>query len=168
MRTHDFKKSIVVGAEGETLIKNWLHQNPKVTDVVDVSEDKKYQNQDIDFVVHTSDGGSFTVELKTDTYTSGNIFFETMSNVEHNVKGCMYKSQADFLLYYFTETRELYMLRLEEYRKWFEENISHFKKKAFRNVNRKRDGYYTSEGYTIPKVFLEKSMTTYQCKKVIL
>ena len=122
----------------------------------------------IDFVVETSDGSSFTVELKTDTYTSGNIFFETMSNVEHNVKGCMYKSKADFLLYYFTETRELYMLRLPEYRQWFEDNKPHFKKKAFRNVNRKRDGYYTSEGYTIPKVFLEASMTSYQCKKVIL
>ena len=164
-KVHDFKKSIVVGDYGEKIIKEYLQSNPRIVEVEDVSNIPRYQNRDIDLIVQFDDGRAAAIEIKTDTYTSGNIFFETMSNVEHNVVGCMYKTKADYLFYYFTETRELYILNMDKYRAWFEANKSHFKRKQFKNVNRQRNGTYTSVGYTIPKVFLEEN---FRHKKVIL
>lgn len=163
---HDFKKSIIVGQEGEEIIKNYLRNNPKVKGFDDVSSVEYYQNRDIDLIVDFVDGRAFAVEVKTDTYTSGNIFYETMSNMECGVKGCMVRSKANFLFYYFTETRELYIMNFDKYRDWFYANKYRFSRKLLKNIDKKRTGTYTSEGYTIPKKFLEENFTAY--KKVIL
>ena len=101
MKTHDFQKSIEVGKYGETLIEKYLKNHTKVSSVINVSGQKEYQDIDIDYVVHFKNGKQHTIELKTDTYNSGNIFYETVSNKEYNVAGCMKKSKADFLFYYF-------------------------------------------------------------------
>lgn len=163
---HDFKKSIIVGQEGEEIIKNYLRNNPKVKGFDDVSNVERYQNRDIDLIVDFMDGTAVVVEVKTDTYTSGNIFYETMSNMECGVVGCMVKSKADYLFYYFTETRELYIMDFEKYRAWFRANKYRFSRKLLKNIDKKRTGTYTSEGYTIPKKFLEADFKGY--KKVIL
>jgi len=163
---HDFKKSIIVGQEGEEIIKNYLRNNPKVESFEDVSNIERYQNRDIDLIVQFKNNTAVAVEVKTDTYTSGNIFYETMSNMEHGVVGCMVKSKADYLFYYFTKTRELYILDFEKYRTWFRANRYRFTRKLLKNVDKARTGTYTSEGYTIPKKFLEEDFKGY--KKIIL
>ena len=42
----------------------------------DVRSIKTYQEQDIDFLIHRKDGRTVTLDAKTDTYTTGNIFLE--------------------------------------------------------------------------------------------
>ena len=169
LRTHDFKNSILVGIEGENLIKRFLETHNNVISIEDVSNIRKYQDQDIDFIVRLKNSPNpVSIELKTDTYDSGNIFFETVSNKENNVPGCMYKSQANYLFYYFSKTKELYIFNFKEYVKWFEENRESFTLKIFKNINRKRNGTYTSEGYTIPKTFLEANLNPKFFKKYIL
>ena len=166
MKTHDFAQSIIVGAKGEEIIKKYLASSKDVKDIKDVSSIRTYQLQDIDLLITLQDDSSVSAEIKTDTYTSGNIFFETMSNLEHNVAGCMYKTKADYLFYYFTQTKELYIMNMEAYRNWFEENKANFNCKKLKNRNRKNDGTYTSVGYTIPKVFLEANFREHQ--KIII
>lgn len=92
-----------------------------------VRDDKKYQEDDIDFVVYRKDGSSFTVEAKADTYKTGNVFLETAVNsfaigeddkllrfgkyqkaIAKHSKGWLYK-EADYIFYYFTETRQIYV-----------------------------------------------------------
>lgn len=109
---------------------------------------------------------SNTIEIKTDRYTSGNIFYETMSNKEYDVAGCMIKSKADFLFYYFTVTHELYIMKFNQYREWFNENIDNFNKKELKNIDRKRINTYTSVGYLIPKAYLETNFKGYK-KEII-
>ena len=163
---HEFNKSIVVGQAGEEIIKEYLRKNPKVKGFDDVSNIQRFQNRDIDLIVDFLDGTAVAVEVKTDTYTSGNIFYETMSNMECGVVGCMVKSKANFLFYYFTETKELYIMNFDKYRAWFRKNKHLFTRKLLKNKNKAGTGTYTSEGYTIPKKFLEENFTAY--KKVIL
>lgn len=165
-KIHEFNKSIKIGEYGEELIKEYLKNNYRVKSFEDVSHIERYQNRDIDLIVNFIDGTACAVEIKTDTYTSGNIFYETMSNIEHNVAGCMVISKADYLFYYFTETRELYILDFDKYRMWFKENKHNFCRKLLKNKNKAGTGTYTSEGYTIPKIFLENNFRWY--KKIIL
>ena len=106
------------------------------------------------------------IEIKTDNYNSPNIFFETLSCVETNSLGCMRKTQADFIFYYFLKTKELYILRAKPLNAWFDKNIDKFSKKSFRNKRFNGVDLYTSEGYTIPKKILEKDFKHYQ--KLIL
>lgn len=164
MKIHDFNYSINIGNIGEEIILLYLQSNENILSVEEVQSNKYYQQQDIDYVVHFKNGTVKTVELKTDTYISGNIFFETMSAVETNSIGCMYKSKADYLFYYFINTKELYIFDFDKYREWFKQNKSHFYLKRLKNKG-KYCGTYTSEGYTIPKTYLENNFNWY--KKII-
>ena len=129
---HNFNESINIGDYGEQIIKSYFETNPNVVDVIDVSQNKDYQNKDIDFLVKLKNGEYISVELKTDTYDTGNIFYEAISNKEHNVLGCMIKSKAKCLFYYFIKTKELYIIDFKAYKKWVNENNQRFTKKKIK------------------------------------
>ena len=168
MKTHDFNNSIVLGDQGEEIMRQWLLSRPNVAKVESVASDPKYQHQDIDFLVTTTQNTTYTVEVKTDAYITGNIFFETLSNVEAKVPGCMYKTKADFLLYYFINPRydKVYMIRMQDYRDWFKkaykEMPKHFTEKTFLNKGNEKRKDYHSRGYTISLAFLEKDFKHYR------
>lgn len=151
-KVYNFNESLVVGKTGEDIVWNWLASRPYVVDMKDVSNDKKYQKQDIDFLVTFKGGQTISAEVKTDTYTSGNIYFETISDTIMNTKGCMYVTKADYLLYYFIKTGELFILKMNEYREWFKKYKHRkdlgFEHKVVRNTR------YESEGYTFPAKLL--------------
>lgn len=121
-----------VGLIGESVTMHYLDyycekHKDRITGFSDVRDDKKYQEDDIDFVVYRKDGSSFTVEAKADTYKTGNVFLETAVNsfaigeddkllrfgkyqkaIAKHSKGWLYK-EADYIFYYFTETRQIYV-----------------------------------------------------------
>lgn len=164
---HDFNKSINVGDNGEQIIKSYFENNPNIVDVIDVSKDKKYQDKDIDFIVKLKNGEDISIELKTDTYDTGNIFFEAISNKEYNVLGCMIKSKAKCLFYYFIETKELYIIDFKEYKKWVNKNNARFAKKKIKNINRYGNDITHSIGLLIPKKIFEKEMVGHFNKKIV-
>ena len=74
-----------VGLIGESVTMHYLDyycetHKDRIAEFSDVRDDKKYQEDDIDFVVYRKDGSSFTVEAKADTYKTGNVFLETAVN----------------------------------------------------------------------------------------
>lgn len=151
-KVYAFKESLEVGKSGEDIIWNWLASRSYIVDLQDVSNDRKYQKQDIDFLATFKDGTQISLEIKTDTYTTGNIYFETISDVTMNTKGCMYVTKADFLLYYFINDNKLYIIKMDEYKKWFNRHKkdSNFKHHVVHNTR------YESEGYTFPANLLLK------------
>ena len=153
---YDFNESINVGNRGEEIIKSYLENNPNIVSVIDVSKDKKYQDEDIDFIIKLESGEEIPIELKTDRYTTGNIFYEYISNKEYNVEGCMIKSKAKCLFYYFINTKELYIIDFKSYREWVEKNYEMFDKKEVKNTNKRKNGVTHSLGLLIPKSTLEK------------
>ena len=155
---YNFHDSLTFGKIGEDIVIKYLLDNNK--DVYDVSNDKKYQKCDIDAFVTTKDLKRFSIEIKTDSFDTGNIFFELISSIEPFSLGCMIKTKADFLFYFFIKTKELYILNMQKYRMFVIENIDDFQWKKVKNTN------YESIGFLVPKKYLEENFKSY--KKVIL
>lgn len=159
-RVHDFNQSIKLGERGEKFVREWLTKRYGTDNVRDVRGDPKYRTVDIDFVVRNRSGTEVAVEVKTDQYTTHNIFYETVSAVETNSLGCMHKSKADYLAYYFINLEKLYIIELSEFNDWMRKQIAQgctvAKLKQFKN--KRYDGTtYTSQGYTLPLWYLEKN-----------
>ncbi len=159
---HDFYESNHTGKLGEYVVLNYLNTLPNIKKVKDVSFDKEYQEQDIDYLVTFTDKKDMnyppkelkcSIEIKTDTYTTGNIFFETISNRQKNTKGCMYQSKADYLFYYFINFGELFILQLHNYVVWFDNHYlteKGFTRKIIHNE------YFDSVGYIFSREKLRK------------
>ena len=163
---YEFENSLNIGNEGEAKIKDFLLSLDNVYRVQSVQNIKKYQNDDIDFIVTLKGNKTYTVEVKTDTYKSGNLYYETKSCIETNTLGCLEKTKADFIFYYFNKFDRLYILKTNLFRKWVQQEIYKFtlnpeisklrKKEVFnKRASGNEDDLYTSEGYTIPLYYLE-------------
>ena len=158
-KVYEFNSSNKIGHQGEQFVKQWiLELHPNVNSITDVSEDKFYQKQDIDFVVNFTSGKQATVEIKTDTYKTGNMFFETISNEEYQTKGCLMKTNADFLFYYFSNYQNgvLYIFKMKAFREFVLENLSHFKQRRVTNTT------HTSIGYIVPLSYIENNFAEYK------
>lgn len=166
VKIHNFKNSLEMGKKGEIIITDFLKEYPGVVEVYGVEHIKKYQEEDVDLLVLFKDKKKRKIEIKTDGYMTGNIFYETVSSIEGNTVGCMEKTKADFLFYYFPRSEELYIINMRAYRKWFSENKEKFTQKIITNKCRDNKNVYHSEGFLIPKSFLESNFKAY--KKHIL
>jgi len=89
-------------------------------EVIDVSENSKYFNADIDLFV-IKDNEKIAIEVKIDTWIwiTNNFFLEIISNEEKTTKGCFLKSKADIRIYFDAKNNIMYMFPLNHTRKWF-------------------------------------------------
>lgn len=158
-KVYEFNSSNKIGHQGEQFVKQWiLELHPNVSSITDVSDDKFYQKQDIDFVVDFTNGKQATIEIKTDTYKTGNMFFETISNEEYQTKGCLTKTNANFLFYYFPNYQNgvLYIFKMKAFRKFVLDNLSHFRERKVTNTT------HTSIGYIVPLSYIENNFSDYK------
>lgn len=153
MKTHEFGPSNDIGKWGESVLKAFLGADPNIRRVQDVSDVDSYRKMDIDAILHTVDYQRKKIEFKTDTYTTGNIFYETESCVEYNTPGCMEKTRAEYLYYYLPGFDKVYILQMDKYRIWFKLHRRMFKYHTFEN--RKDSGNTHSGGYAVPIKYLE-------------
>ena len=126
MQVYEFNKSLIVGEIGEKVVENYLSQLDNVKEVKSVRDIRRYQLKDIDFIVYMKDGKEFSVEVKSDSYKSGNLYYETKSCIEFNTKGCFEKAEADYIFYYFFNMGKLYMLKTIPFRNWVRKEINNF------------------------------------------
>ena len=158
IKVHNFHESLKVGDKGELIIMNFLEESPNVNAVIDVSGIPDYQEVDVDAIVKMKTGKEFSIEIKTDTYTSGNIYYETISAIETGSQGCFLKTEADYIFYYFLNMEVLYILEVDRYQQWFNEREEAFKNMGYQKQvkNSRWDGsHYTSIGYAYPVSVLE-------------
>ena len=158
-KVYEFNSSNKIGHQGEQFVKQWiLELHPNVASITDVSDDKFYQKQDIDFLVDFTSGKQATVEIKTDTYKTGNMFFETISNEEYQTKGCLMKTNADFLFYYFSNYQNgvLYIFKMKAFRKFVLDNLPHFRERRVTTTT------HTSIGYIVPLSYIENNFAEYK------
>lgn len=161
VQTHNWKDVQKVEKIASSEIKKYLESLPQTIRVLSVENDKAFQKMDVDFLWVFQKNGIVEIkkiEVKGDTYShTGNLFFETVSNISKNTPGCFIYSKADYFYYYFIDTRELNILPLAETRKWFVENIRRFPKKKTSTILNNGDRYY-SWGRLINKTILEKEV----------
>lgn len=60
----------------------------------------------------------YGVELKAEARYTGNLFLETWSNLPRRTLGWMYTSHADWLFYFFADTRDLYVIDFPALWQW--------------------------------------------------
>lgn len=137
-----------------------MNNHPNIDKVFDVRDDRNYQEIDVDYVIELKNHQRKTVEVKTDSYKSGNIFYESSSASEVCSEGCMNKTQADYLFYYFINMDELYIIHMASYKNfvlYFEDYlITQGCRKELKNYGKNSKKTYTSVGYAIPLSFLKR------------
>lgn len=160
-KIYDFKTSNELGKIGEAIAEKYFNQSNKIKSYLDVTKDDIYREKDIDFITYMKNGDVITVEAKADKVISSNIFFETISNKEKNTLGCMLKTEADYIFYYFIAFKELYILKREQYVNWVKKEKLYlpgcdYKEFNNRAINRETGltYLYTTGGYIIPKKYI--------------
>jgi len=149
-----FDKSLASGKGGEALVVEGFREILSTVEVVDVSDNKDYQDEDVDFLWITKNlfkTDVFKVEVKTDSFPENNIFFELISNLEKGLAGCLMYTQADYLAYYYEQTGNCYVFDAQRLKKEIFNHpfyLDDSKKKKVKN--RVGQGSYTTVGLAIP------------------
>lgn len=147
-------------------ITNWLISRQQqglnqINNIENVEDNPAYQALDIDLLVNLNNDNQFSIEIKADRYhTTGNFFFETVSNLERNTEGCFLYTQANYIFYYFIEIQRLYVLTMPEVRNWFVEHQEEFRQVATQ-TNVGNGNYYTTVGKLVPITIIEQQIPNY-------
>lgn len=144
MVQHKFEADNSAGKRGEKLFKEFLEKSGK--QCKDVSDDPKYQKDDIDFIVEGKSGNELSFEVKNDSkiaYT-GNIFYESISNVDYGTVGCFEKTKADFIVICSEPENKFYLIRSNILKDYVRDN-----RNSLRYISRVEGS--NSAGYLVPK-----------------
>ncbi len=129
-------------------IEAWLRSQPETIDIINVEDDPQFQCRDID-LIWTRHNGETLIEIKGDRWNkTRNLFFETHSNLEKGTPGCFLYTEADWLFYYFVNTRQLYKLPMPKTREWFLITMRRFQERSTKTPV--GSNYYTTVGRLVP------------------
>lgn len=153
VKSYTFDDKNKFSKEGISVVCTYLSSLKKTIQIKNVEDVKGYQINDIDLVwVYKKDKKDLmiSVEVKTDKYTTGNFWFETVSNESLGTPGCFLKSKAKYLFYYFTQWDSIYIIPLKPAKLWFLENMKRFKES--KTTTKDKDGNYvhTTVGRIVP------------------
>lgn len=133
-----------LGDVGEEVIRDFLGFYFKVpmTQVQDMRDDLQSRQEDVDFIVWKNNK-PIKIEVKTDSYyKTGNIAFEYYSSMEDKSMGCLLKTTADFIFYYFPGNNTLVVLKTQAFRAYVLPRIERGMYRSRQVPN--RTGYGTS------------------------
>jgi len=116
-----FAEDLSFGREGEAVVRNLLESSGNFESIIDCSNDKYFQQKDIDVLALVNDGHIAKYEVKTDrkAHETGNIVFEIKTN--GNI-GCLAKTEADFVMYYIEGNDRVYCFNAEQMRRYLRQN----------------------------------------------
>lgn len=116
-----FAEDLSFGREGEAVVRNLLESSGNFDYVIDCSNDKYFQQKDIDVLALVNDGHIAKYEVKTDrkAHETGNIAFELTTN--GNI-GCLAKTEADYVMYYIEGNGKLYCFNARQMRRYLRHN----------------------------------------------
>lgn len=158
---HDFETSKAYGKRGENFIYQYLMNRPDIINIWDVRADPFYQDKDVDFITENEAGAKHFIEVKTDSYVSGNLFYETISSIlSPGDDGCMNKTHADTLFYFYPNLKRLYIFDMRSFHSVMTELLDWFEAKGYgrrvANINMKGNGTFKSKGYIVPLEFFHR------------
>ena len=157
---HVFEKDNEIGKRGEKVFERYLKSvNLEYRDVSNIRE---YQEQDVDFIVSFKNPQvDLKFEVKNDTRiaTTGNIFFETMSNVDYSTNGCFNKTKSDVMVIVSESERRLYMISSRSLKRFVDEN-----KDSLRFISRVPGS--NSCGYLVPVKRLGDNLKIKNCDSI--
>lgn len=145
-KSYTFYESLKKGLKYQDKILNWIIEKyGKYYYINDVSSLKDYQEKDIDLVlINKKTKQTTTIEIKSDFTQYHNFYAEYISCERLQTEGCWMKTKADFILYFFVERNEIYILPTV-----FCQNILKDENYNFRQT-KVHDDKKISLGYIIP------------------
>lgn len=154
-KIYNMQASLLFGKQGEKVIKDYLRKKSYVREILDMRDDPVARTDDVDYILVLSDGSTCPIEIKTDSYASGNIFIEELSDIARKTPGCIIKTKATFIFYYFVNEKVLYIINTQKFLAWYWKNKSRFRFcPAVKNI-----GYgnmsYSSCGSLVPRKIVE-------------
>ena len=137
-----------VAKQAAAEIESWLKKYRGTIGVANVENHPDFQKADID-LIWVSKRGTDTIEIKADRWQeTGNFFFETESNKERGTPGCFLYTEANYVFYYFVNSRMLYILPMPQTREWFLANKDRFEERE--TTTPAGSGSYTTVGRLVP------------------
>lgn len=166
---HTMKESKKIGDAGEQLIREYYSKMDGTIDAHIVKNKRVQKDHGIDILVFKNIGQVTAVEVKTDTYKTGNMYIETTSCVETKSLGCLVKTRSDILFYYFVGFDRGYEITdMDKFQSWVDIEVEKakrgdpnamFKKCKSGVPNQRYDGtIYHSDGYTVKLWYVEKCL----------
>lgn len=134
---------------GEWELKKYLRAHG--AEVEDVSNNPAYWKKDIDLI---ADGVNIEVKWDGVIATTGNVYIETVSNMEKEKPGWFEICQADKLYYGDATNKMFYIFDFPQLKKYVAQHRSEFKERVARDRNKH------SLGYIIPINTLKNLYTT--------
>lgn len=108
------------------------------------------RKEDVDFIISKQDKRA-KIEVKTDFYTTGNIFVELESTLG-KTRGCLIKIKSDYIFYFFIKENKLFIIDTKEFQDYIVENKDRFPKKIVHNKG------YDTLGMTVPYGILQEEL----------
>jgi hypothetical protein len=85
-------------------------------EVINTNDISKYKDRDIHIIaINKTNGLKITIAVKSDTYgNTGNYCFEILRDKIKNYNGSFSYCEADYIFYYFVNTKKLHILPYDE------------------------------------------------------
>lgn len=118
-------------------------------DVQDVSGNSEFWGKDIDLVCHRG-GKTVTIEVKWDSRIAetGNLFIETITDIDNQKQGWFTFCQADYIYYGDSRNRLFYVFRTQDMKDFIADNALDERKAA--DYNRNGQVRKVSQGFIVP------------------
>lgn len=163
MKKYNFNDANKISKNGINDITEFIKQNPKTIEIINVEKDILFQKQDVDLIwklLINNKPKRVKIEVKIDRYhQTGNYFFETISNSKKQTLGCFLYTCADYIFYYFLKIKELHILKTNLVRVWFLKNQNNFKTISTQTCKTGKVLYKTI-GKLVPRNILPKNLGT--------
>ena len=143
MNSYNFNQCYEVSKAAISKVTRWLMEQKTIISVINVEDDKRFQELDVDLLAIMDDSTCKLIEVKTDRYDTGNFFLELISNVEKDSRGCILQTKSDYVFYYFTKIHKLYILSTYYLQKWLIDNHTHYNKKTVKTFLSNGGSYHT-------------------------
>lgn len=150
--TYGWKSQLAVGARGVERVATYLREHG--FQVQDVTADKDWRHRDVDLLVRGKRKQRWkAVEVKTDSYTTGNIFLELVASSGR--PGCVFVSRADVWCYWLSALGILLLIELPALQYWL---MCHADEYRQTQVNSSRgNGRWSIRGIAVPWSELHKA-----------
>jgi len=170
-KAYNFKDQANSAKKGVDISCGYLKSLPCHVEIINVENNPEYQDKDIDLIWKYENAEKrlceCAIEVKTDSYTTGNFWLETISNDAKNTQGCFLKSKADYFFYYFEKLDILYIIPLKPAQKWLGLNLNRFRESKTSTKDKKTGTHlYHTIGRIVPIETLRKELKIFEIRDV--
>ncbi|WP_416199077.1 MAG: hypothetical protein ACFWUA_05100 [Sporanaerobacter sp.] len=146
-----FYNCLEVAKTGERLVTKIFEE--KGYTVKDVSDNKEWQEPDIDLLVYKDNKLIHKIEVKTEerALQTKNVFIETKSNGK---KGWIWKTEADYI-YTVIPNKKIYVIYKDEFVAWFKQNMHNCKSRSSKTTDKNGELLYNNWGRLVPLSILD-------------